>query len=422
MKKVYRNSLWMMSEKILSIFGLIFVTSFVAQYIGPENFGKLTFAMSIFAVIQTFAMFGADNILFKKISQNITTGEHLIYATRIIRNVLYGSCASLVLAYLYFTADTLTFIFSTASCIALYFALHDVYSIYFNAILQSYINTLCNVTALVVSLLLRYGIAEFQLSPSYLSVPIILVTLIPFIMRRIVFQKRKHTQQRQVQHKLSYYRQYMLGVGKKLVLYSLSVAIFTKTSQFFLGLSSQHDLGIYTVAMTLGSSFYFVLTALISSFFTQIYAQKNLHQSQKMVAQLSSLVVVISLMAGIFFIVFGAWIVQWLYGSAYQQVNEILGVAVFVTLFSGLSTVAEKYLIQLNAYHYLHQKTLALVVFNILLTYFAVQFYGLKGAIYAILCTEFLSLTVFNYFYQRGIIFKTHLMMFSPKTYRNIKS
>jgi O-antigen/teichoic acid export membrane protein len=54
--RLFSNSLWMISEKIISIFGLIFVTSFVAKYIGPENFGKLTFAGSLFAIVQTISL------------------------------------------------------------------------------------------------------------------------------------------------------------------------------------------------------------------------------------------------------------------------------------------------------------------------------------------------------------------------------
>ena len=65
-KKILSNSLWMMSEKLIAIFGLIFVSSFVAKYIGPENFGKLTFATTVFAIIQTIAMFGSENIIFQK--------------------------------------------------------------------------------------------------------------------------------------------------------------------------------------------------------------------------------------------------------------------------------------------------------------------------------------------------------------------
>ncbi|HCQ9594285.1 TPA: oligosaccharide flippase family protein, partial [Acinetobacter baumannii] len=117
--KVFTNSIWMMSEKLISIFGLIFVTSFVAKYIGPENFGKLTFASSIFAIIQTIAMFGSENIIFQKTAENRRLGEYIIVSTKIIRDILYLSFSSLTLFYIYYVADYLTFVFSLATSIAI---------------------------------------------------------------------------------------------------------------------------------------------------------------------------------------------------------------------------------------------------------------------------------------------------------------
>ena len=37
MKEKLKNSLWMIAEKIIAVFGLIFVTSFVAKYVGPTT-------------------------------------------------------------------------------------------------------------------------------------------------------------------------------------------------------------------------------------------------------------------------------------------------------------------------------------------------------------------------------------------------
>ena len=417
-KKIFSNSLWMMSEKLVSIFGLIFVTSFVAKYIGPENFGKLTFASSIFAIIQTIAMFGSENIIFQKTAKDRRFGEYIIDSTRIIRDFMYVSLSLLTLVYIYFFADQLTFIFSVATSIAIYFAVHDVYIIYFNAILQSKINAYCNIFALMISLLVRYCIAKFQLAVELLSVPIILITIIPFFIRKYLFNKVKLEKGYVTKERVNRYRKFMLGIGRKLIFYSLSVAVFTKTSQLFLGLKSQYDLGIYTVAMTLGNSFYFVLVAIISSYFTQIYIEKDFEQSQKMVAKLSVMIVAICLAVMAFFAVTGHYIVQWLYGAEYASVDEILLFTVVVTLFSGLSTVAEKYLLKFNAYDYLKKKTLYLVAFNLVLTALFVHLWGLKGAITAILITEIMSFTVFNYFYKKGIIFDTQKRMFLLSTYR----
>ena len=420
-KKIFSNSLWMMSEKLVSIFGLIFVTSFVAKYIGPENFGKLTFASSIFAIIQTIAMFGSENIIFQKTAKDRRFGEYIIDSTRIIRDFMYVSLSLLTLVYIYFFADQLTFIFSVATSIAIYFAVHDVYIIYFNAILQSKINAYCNIFALMISLLVRYFIAKFQLAVELLSVPIILITIIPFFIRKYLFNKVKLEKGHVTKERVNRYRKFMLGIGRKLIFYSLSVAIFTKTSQLFLGLKSQYDLGIYTVAMTLGNSFYFVLVAIISSYFTQIYIEKDFEQSQKMVAKLSVMIVAICLAVMAFFAVTGHYIVQWLYGAEYVSVDEILLFTVVVTLFSGLSTVAEKYLLKFNAYDYLKKKTLYLVAFNLVLTALFVHLWGLKGAIIAILITEIMSYTIFNYFYREGMILDTQKRIFLLSTYRNEK-
>ena len=418
-KRILSNSVWMILEKVIGIFGLIFVTSFVAKYIGPENFGKLTFAGSIFAIIQTLAMFGSDNIIFQKTSKNIKSGEIIIEATKKIRNYIYILSSLGLLGYLYFNVDRLTFIFSLASCIALYFALHDVYSIYFNAILESKINTFCNIVALVISLLLRFWIVELQLPIEWLCLPIILIAFVPYLMRRIIFHKKKKTQFVDAK-KIKIYRNYMLSTGGKLVLYTLSIAIFTKTSQLFLGVKSQYDLGIYTVAATLGTSYYFVLSALISSVMTQVYVEQDFNKSQKIVAQLNAFVILVSMMMLVFLLFFGKCIVETLYGDAFIPVVNILWIMVLVCLFSGLSTVAEKYLIKFNAYDYLQRKTNILVVLNIFVTFITIHFYGLYGAVFSILFTEIISTTILNYFYQKYqkiIIFDTQKRIFSLSTY-----
>lgn len=64
-----RNSMWMLIEKAISLFGLIFIISAVAKYTGPSIYGEISLAASIFIVIKTIAQLGLDQIFFKYISQ-----------------------------------------------------------------------------------------------------------------------------------------------------------------------------------------------------------------------------------------------------------------------------------------------------------------------------------------------------------------
>ncbi|MBF7696511.1 MATE family efflux transporter, partial [Acinetobacter rathckeae] len=380
--KKIKNSIWMILEKIISIFGVIFVISFVAKYIGPDNFGKLTLTSSIFAIIQTIAMFGLENIIFYQTSRNNIKGEKLILASKKIRDVIFYTLSTIILIYLYLTMDRMVFIFSVATCISVYFALHDVYSIYFNAILESKINTICNCIGLIVALVCRYSIAYFEFNVEYLSIPIVLTTLIPYIIRRKIyilkFKKYKDFKGPIVRK----YRNYMICVGRKLILYSLSVAIFTKTAQVFLGWQSTYELGLYTVVATLGGCFYFLYNALISSFMSEIYQEKNIEESQLMVARLNLFIILIGVLFLIITLIFGEGVMGILYGKEYSSVSKFLPLTVLTCIFSGISTVSEKFIIKFHDYSFLQKKTNILLIINVLLTFAFIKFYGLRGAIY----------------------------------------
>ncbi|WP_312109128.1 hypothetical protein [Pantoea septica] len=70
MKDKLKNSMWMIAEKIIAVFGLIFVTSFVAKYVGPTTFGIISISLLVFQFLQTVAYMGSDVILLKRLSQN----------------------------------------------------------------------------------------------------------------------------------------------------------------------------------------------------------------------------------------------------------------------------------------------------------------------------------------------------------------
>ncbi len=84
-RKIVSNSLWMMLEKFIGIFGVIFVMSYVAKYVGPENFGKIALATTLFTFVQTLTWFGNQEILFKRVSRNKNAGLQYLSSTQNIR-------------------------------------------------------------------------------------------------------------------------------------------------------------------------------------------------------------------------------------------------------------------------------------------------------------------------------------------------
>lgn len=407
--KIVSNSLWMMLEKVISIFGLIFVTSYVAKYIGPTNFGKIALATTLFTFVQTLTWFGNQEILFKRVSKNHQSGLNYLSNTQKIRFYLFLFMSLPILFGLYIFTDLLTLIFGIATAFATYFITQDIYAVYNNAVLHSYINAIVNMVGLSIALVVRYVIVLFELEYAYLSIPIVLVTLIPYLLKRYWFNRSLKTPILNQQK----YRKYYFLAGGSLVISTLAISFYTQITSLMLAkLTSLKDLGVYAVAVTLGTAWSFINFAVITSVLSKIYREKDHYQSYVMVAKLNLVILAVSLPVVAVLGLLGPWIIETLYGAAYQDAYQLLIILALSTMLSGLGTIAARLMVKEESYAYISKKMLFVALSALPISYAMIYVYGLIGAAYSVFIIELLSLTVFNYFYKDGLIFKIHLFPF----------
>lgn len=407
--KIVSNSLWMMLEKVISIFGLIFVTSYVAKYIGPTNFGKIALATTLFTFVQTLTWFGNQEILFKRVSKNHQSGLNYLSNTQKIRFYLFLFMSLPILFGLYIFTDLLTLIFGIATAFATYFITQDIYAVYNNAVLHSYINAIVNMVGLSIALAVRYVIVLFELEYAYLSIPIVLVTLIPYLLKRYWFNRSLKTPILNQQK----YRKYYFLAGGSLVISTLAISFYTQITSLMLAkLTSLKDLGVYAVAVTLGTAWSFINFAVITSVLSKIYREKSHYESYVMIAKLNLVILAVSLSVVAVLGLLGPWIIETLYGAAYQDAYKLLIILALSTMLSGLGTIAARLMVKEESYAYISKKMLFVALSALPISYAMIYVYGLIGAAYSVFIIELLSLTVFNYFYKDGLIFKIHLFPF----------
>lgn len=411
-KKILSNSFWMMLEKFLGIFGLIFVNSYMAKYIGPENFGKLAFTISIFVFVQTLAWFGAQNILFKRMSENINSGIKLSLASQFLRRGIFFVSSIMCLIYLWLFSDTLTLIFGLGNCIASYFIISDIYLIYNNSQLASYVNALSNIIGLGLALLLRF-ILVFSEAETYTMIfPIIVIALVPYVIRKMYFCCANKNS---LKIKNSWkYNRYILMTGGSLVLSTLSITLYTQISNILLAkYTSFSELGIYNVALTIGGAWAFVSIALITSYFPKIYATKNEVEEAQLLRQIHFIGIGVGAGCLLVVILFGQLLIEWLYGPYYNESAKFLPLIVIATTLSTLGTISYRYIIKFNGYKYLSIKMFIISLLSLPLSYFLIRKYNVLGAAICFIVIEFLSLTVGNYFFKKGFILRMHLRILS---------
>lgn len=409
----------MISEKIISIFGLFFVTSFVAKYVGPSIFGQISLAMAIFQIVQVIAQMGGDNIIFKRVSRKELSGVLLLKASSYLRAGSYLFISSLVVVYFHYFVGGLSVVYVYAVAIACFFATIDVALIYNDAMLMSKLNTMANLAGLIVGLLFRYIIAFFQLDPAYLAVPIVLTTLLPFAIRLYLFKnnvlkQERFTAIRQIGFKkVRMYSSYMFLAGTGIVLSTISVALYTRINQFSLTfLSGTAAVGVFSVAATLATSWVFVSQALITSFYTKIYSEKDDVMALRLAAKLNRLVVVISLLFITGVVLFGKRVLLHLYGEEYLSGYIPMVILCTGGMLSSLGTVSYRFIVRHSGYYFLSKKMFILLLISIPLSYALISLGGLMGAAFSTVLIELLSLTVLNYPFNNGLILKLHKLSF----------
>ncbi|MDY0973031.1 oligosaccharide flippase family protein [Siccibacter turicensis] len=424
--RIFSNSLWMILEKVISIFGLLFVTSYVAKYIGPENFGKLSFVTSLFIIVQALAALGTEHVLLKRLARKKNSGIALMNATSLLRHVIYTLISLAVLIYLYRNTDEVTLVFGVATAVAYYFLAIDTYAIYNNATLNSRVNTFCNLIGLSLGLILRYIIAYNEINFLYLGLPIVIVTLVPYFIKKIYFIRSNRANRSITFKNKLRYNYYLTRTGIPLALSTVSAIFYTRITLFlvmyFCGAAS---LGLFSVASQLASSWMFVTSALITSYYSKVYSlniQKSTSShtytdAKDMVSKLNGIIMITASVIIILIILSGKYVINVLYGSAYDSAYYIMVVLCLNSFFSCMGPVASKYIILYSGYSYLTLKTFFTFLTSIPIAWYLTQHYGVMGAAVSTVIVEILSLTIYNYLFKNGLVFKMHLSTLNINKY-----
>lgn len=420
--KIIANTVWLLSEKTINIIGLIFVTSFVAKYIGPTNFGKLSLATYLFSLVQTVAIWGTDTLCVKRISRNKASGMALLFSLSKLRLSVFFIIAMPVLVYIYMSSDIIAFYFSLAVAISTFIYIQDVYIIANNATYQSKFNVVSNVIGLAISLLVRYFIAYFKLDVIWLSIPIVTINLIPFALRFFLFRYNSRESNIKVSKRVkNEYSRYIFYAGFPLVISSISVAIYFNTSRLMLGaVESVKELGIYSVAITLGSAWSFVNNAFVTSMTPKLYSSNNKDTSMLISAFMGQFIILISFLYFVFFFFVGDYAVSILYGHAYLQAFQVTIPLIFSTMISSLGMPTSRFIVHHEGYGFLGKKTIIVSIVGLLISYLLIHKYGIMGAAYSTLLVEILSLTIMNYFFKHGVVLKMHLKMLDFTLFKKI--
>lgn len=421
-KKIFGNSMWQISEKILTMLLSVFVTGIVARYLGTEKYGIVNYVISVVMIFTAFSTLGTEKITINDLVNNKYSKEDILGTSFIIR--IFGGLLLILISqitlYIITKGDNLSQVLGIVLGTSMIFKSFEVIEYYLQSKMNLKIVSIIRFsTAMIVSiskiLVVVFDLGMIGFIFTYL-IDAVFAGLLFFIWYKIKDKNKWKFNKKYAKNLLS--RCWYIAVS------GLMVTIYMRIDQVMLGsmLSSKTENGIYSAAVRIAEMWYFIPLAIIASFQPVIMKRKNEGNEEEYKSntqRLYDVVSIIGIMFGLLISIFGGIAVNILYGEEYIEASYVLSISVWAGLFATLGSAQSVWLIAENKQKYTLLYTVIGAVVNVTLNAVLIPLWAAKGAALATLIAQFIANIVVLLFFKetRKSIIMVLKSIFCNKTF-----
>ena len=403
MTKYFKNTAWLLIEKLLRILEAFFIGIWIARYLGPENFGILSYSQSFVYLFTAIAALGLDQIVVKELVKNDKKRDEILGTTFALRLIgFFLMFVALIIALQLIdnnkTTNTIILIIATS----IFFQSFNGIDFYFQSkVLSKYVVftniVVISITGIIKILLIisKSGLINF----AYVYLIETLLTAIGFI---ICYRYNK-LDVRKWKFKINTAKE-LLKRSKYLIIGSLAAALYMKIDQVMIKeIIDEKAVGLYSVSVKLSSIWLFVTVAITQSIFPYLVEirKKSRELFLKKLQSLYNLLMKIAIVVSIVTTVYADFIIKTLFGNEYIESSSILVLYIWSIVFVFLSNGSWSYYLNENLEKFSTFRLIIGAVINILLNIYFIKLYGLKGAAYATLISYSISGYLINFIFKK---------------------
>ncbi|MBE0508635.1 MAG: flippase [Marinospirillum sp.] len=403
-KKYLHNTLWIMGDKITNLGVGFLVTVVVARYLGPEDFGIFSYAISVAALFAAAGHMGLSGLVVREIvkkpdERGVTLGTTL--GLKFIGMAL-GYTLLLVYAIAYEGVTSIEFTVLAIAGAVLLVRPFDIIDFWFQAFVQARYVTYARLTGLAVSSVLKLLFVFLGFSVVYFVAANLIQAIAIAIAFLFVYKIKSSLKVAEWSFSWSKAKE-LFSQGWVIYLGSIFAVIYLKVDQVMLRwFEGSEAVGIYAVAAQLSEAWYFVPVAIVASFFPKLIKLKeeNPEQFNKRLQQLFDLLFILALGVAVVMTFLSEWVITLFFGAYYIDSASVLVIHIWAAIFIFMRAAFSKWILIENAlvFSLITQGAGALI--NVALNYFFIPSFGVQGAAYATLISyafaSFFSLLIYS--------------------------
>ena len=394
LNSVIKNAFWLIIDKLVNLIAGFLVGAWVARYLGPAQFGILSYALAITAMFLPISQLGLADITIRELVRNQGRANIILGTVYTLQLVLSIFIFLLIGCYILYTngidrtSEYLVLILTARLIVS---AGSNTFDWWFQSQVKAKFGVWARSLSLIITAVMLIGLiitrqALLMFAWIYLVQAIILMILITF------FYIRNGG-------KLSswgYMKDQAVSLLKDswpLIISGVSVMIYMRIDQLMLkNMVSENELGLYSVAVRLSELWYFLPVALAASLFPSIIKarkSKSNENFEKMMQTFFDVMVGISYLVVLPTVLLGPWVIRLLFGDAYSFAGNILQIHIWAFIFVSLGVARSRWLMTENLTRFLMKTTIYGAVINILLNIILIPRYAGIGAAWSTLISYF---------------------------------
>lgn len=403
LQSVLANSSWLFADKILRLGVGLLISVWIARYLGPEQFGLMNYAVAIVALFAGISTSGLDGVVVRELVKKKYPSDVLLGSACLLQ--LCGGFISFIIAVILVKMvrpnDILVQAMVALLAAAFFFKPVEIIRYWFESKLESRCtvfveNAVFVFFAAIKLLLIAKQAAILYFVAALLGESVLVAGGFLWIYRNRGGNFSKWTVNFSCVN-------FLLKSAWPLALSSSFVLINMNLDKILLGeLATEHDVGLYSVALSLVGALYFlpvIIGASIVPGLTKLYASDKLGY-KKQVNTIYRYSFFVTVAIAVLMSVFSSSIIQIMYGDRYSGANHVLAIsAISIVFVSQISLRGRLLIIEGN------EKYLALFVFlgavlNAIINFITIPLYGAVGAALAYTTSWAASALVFPFFFK----------------------
>jgi O-antigen/teichoic acid export membrane protein len=386
LQDVLGNTGWLLADRAVRMAGGVLVGVWVARYLGPTQFGLLSFAIAFVALFSALAGLGLDGIVIRDLVRDPANADEIL-GTAFVLRLLSGALTFLVVLaaiFLLRPGDTLTCWLVGITAGGMIFSAFDTIDLSFQANVQSRFSVYAKSSAFVLASAAKVGciLAKAPLvafaAAGFAEILIgsvgLLITYRASGRRVRSWKSEGHTAFR------------LLMDSWPLILSGFAIMVYMRIDQVMIGeMVGSTEVGVYSVAVQLVEAWYFLPMIVTSSVFPAIVEAREMGESAfyGRLQRLYNLMAFMAYAIALPVTFLAAWVVRLLYGTAYVKAGPMLAVLIWSILFTNLGVARSTFLTTMN-WTRVHFLTVALgALINVALNFVLIPAYGGMGAVIA---------------------------------------